>query len=219
MDAQKKEEKKSFTLHCLVFSGRVLKDSQLLEALDFEDDTKFIVVMPAEAKAAQPGSSCGPADAPAPAAAEAKKEETMDDAAASAPVATPAAASAEPAAGMSEIAADAASTLLSGQALEDVVMNIMDMDMGYERDQVGVLSVCWGLCYPRDLCRQRNDIVRHVPSARLTLQFTKLCTKFNILREKIFFVTKINSETFLSISQNLKVTRLQGCTQTKLSPC
>jgi hypothetical protein len=43
-----------------------------------------------------------------------------------------------------------------------------------------------------------------------------LCTKFKIFREKIFFVTKITSEKFLSISQNLKVTRLQGCTQTKL---
>jgi hypothetical protein len=34
--------------------------------------------------------------------------------------------------------------------------------------------------------------------------------------EKKKFVTKITSEKFLSISQNLKVTRLQGCTQTKL---
>jgi hypothetical protein len=31
-------------------------------------------------------------------------------------------------------------------------------------------------------------------------------------RKKIFFVSKVTSETFLSISQSLKVTRLQGCT-------
>jgi hypothetical protein len=55
-----------------------------------------------------------------------------------------------------------------------------------------------------------------VPSARLTLNSTKLCTKFKIFRKKIFFGTKVNSEAFLSSSQNLKVTRLQGCTKTKL---
>jgi hypothetical protein len=47
-----------------------------------------------------------------------------------------------------------------------------------------------------------------------------LCTpqnfaKFKILRKK-YFGTKVTSESFLSISQNLKVTRLQGGTQTKL---
>jgi hypothetical protein len=36
---------------------------------------------------------------------------------------------------------------------------------------------------------------------------------------KIFFGTKATSEAFLSISQNLKVTRLQGGTQTKLWTC
>jgi hypothetical protein len=55
-----------------------------------------------------------------------------------------------------------------------------------------------------------------VPSARLTLHFTKLCTKFKIFRKKIFFGIKVTSEAFLSSSQNLKVTRLQGCTKTKL---
>ncbi len=36
-----------------------------------------------------------------------------------------------------------------------------------------------------------------VPSARLTLHSTKLCTKFKIFRKKIFFVTnKVTSETF-----------------------
>ncbi len=54
-----------------------------------------------------------------------------------------------------------------------------------------------------------------VPSARLTLHSSKLGTKFKISRRKIFFVTKVTSETFLSIFQNLKPTRLQGCTQTK----
>jgi hypothetical protein len=59
-----------------------------------------------------------------------------------------------------------------------------------------------------------------VPSARLTLHSTKLCTKFKIFRrEKFFFGTKVTSEAFLSISQILKVTRLQGGTQTKLWTC
>jgi hypothetical protein len=58
--------------------------------------------------------------------------------------------------------------------------------------------------------------LQKVPSSRLTLHSTKLCTKFKILREKIFFGTKVTSEAFLSISQDMKVTRLQGGTQTKL---
>jgi hypothetical protein len=33
---------------------------------------------------------------------------------------------------------------------------------------------------------------------------------------KIFFGTKVTSKAFLSISQNLKVTWLQGCSQMKL---
>jgi hypothetical protein len=51
----------------------------------------------------------------------------------------------------------------------------------------------------------RTSIVRiwktlsHIPSARLTLHFTKLCTKFKIFRKKRFFVTKVTSDTFLSI--------------------
>jgi hypothetical protein len=49
-----------------------------------------------------------------------------------------------------------------------------------------------------------------------------LCTPQNFaqsskfLGKKIFFDTKVTSEAFLSIFQNLKVTRLQGGTQTKL---
>jgi hypothetical protein len=42
-----------------------------------------------------------------------------------------------------------------------------------------------------------------VPSASLTLHSTKLCTKFKIFRKNIFFVTKVTSETFVSISQIL----------------
>jgi hypothetical protein len=57
-----------------------------------------------------------------------------------------------------------------------------------------------------------------VPSARLTLHSTKLCMKFKIFRKRIFVGTKVTSEAFLSISQNLKVTGLQGGTQTKLLP-
>jgi hypothetical protein len=40
--------------------------------------------------------------------------------------------------------------------------------------------------------------------------------KVQIFRKKISFGAKVTSEVFLSISQNLKVTRLQGGTQTKL---
>jgi hypothetical protein len=69
------------------------------------------------------------------------------------------------------------------------------------------------------------DILHNAPlcvkimSARLTLHSTKLCTKFKIYRKKIFFGSKVTSETFLSISQNLKFTRLHRGTQTKLWTC
>jgi hypothetical protein len=49
-----------------------------------------------------------------------------------------------------------------------------------------------------------------------------LCTSQNFahtskfLGKKYFLGTKVTSEAFLSIPQNLKVTRLQGGTQTKL---
>jgi hypothetical protein len=62
----------------------------------------------------------------------------------------------------------------------------------------------------------RKDWVHKVPSARLTLHSTKLCTEFKICRKKIFFCTKVTTEAFLSISQILKVTCIQGGTQTKL---
>ncbi len=56
------------------------------------------------------------------------------------------------------------------------------------------------------------------PGLLCTPQNTKLCTKFKIFRKKIFFGTKVTSEAFLSSSQNLKFTRLQGCTKTKRWP-
>ncbi len=59
----------------------------------------------------------------------------------------------------------------------------------------------------------------NIPLARLTLHSTKLCTNFKIFRKKIFVGTKVTSEAFLSISQNLKVTRLLGGTQRKLWTC
>jgi hypothetical protein len=40
--------------------------------------------------------------------------------------------------------------------------------------------------------------------------------KVHNFQEKFFFGTKVTSEAFLSISQNLNVTRLQGGTRTKL---
>ncbi len=57
---------------------------------------------------------------------------------------------------------------------------------------------------------------RQIPSDRLTLHSTKLCTKFKIFRKELFFGTNVTSKVLLSISQNLKVTGLQGCTKTKL---
>jgi hypothetical protein len=61
-------------------------------------------------------------------------------------IATPAWASAGAAgpAARSGIAAYAASALLTGQELENVVKNIMDMGRGYDRDQVRLLIVLWG---------------------------------------------------------------------------
>ncbi len=64
------------------------------------------------------------------------------------------------------------------------------------------------------------EMLKHaseVSSARLTLHSTKRCAKFKIFRKKIFLV--LRSEAVLSISQNFKVTRLQGCTQTKPWTC
>ncbi len=59
-----------------------------------------------------------------------------------------------------------------------------------------------------------------IPSARLTLRPTKLCTKFRIFWKKNFFGYKgYLWGIFMSISQNLKVTRLQGGRQTKLWTC
>jgi hypothetical protein len=43
----------------------------------------------------------------------------------------------------------------------------------------------------------------YILSARLTLHSTKLCIKFKIFREKTSFGTKVTSEAFLCISQNL----------------
>ncbi len=47
----------------------------------------------------------------------------------------------------------------------------------------------------------------------------KTLHKLQNFKEKIFFTTKDTSEAFLSISQNLKVKRLQGGTQKKLRTC
>ncbi len=66
--------------------------------------------------------------------------------------------------------------------------------------------------------QQLSLFIDNLPSARLTLHSTKLCTKCNIFRN-FFFGTKVTSEEFLSNSQNFKVTRLQGCTQTKFWSC
>jgi hypothetical protein len=68
-------------------------------------------------------------------------------------------------------------------------------------------GICFASDYSTAIC---------IPSARLTLHTTKLCMNFTMFRKSIFFGTKVTSEAFLSISQDLKVTRLQGGTQTKL---
>ncbi len=79
-------------------------------------------------------------------------------------------------------------------------------------------------CCQRRLRKGNNTYVRVavelMPSATLTLHSTKVCKEFKIFRNIIFFGTnKVTSEAFLSISRFLKVTRLQGCTQTKLWTC
>jgi hypothetical protein len=56
---------------------------------------------------------------------------------------------------------------------------------------------------------------QHLESYRRESQRVKLRWKTPKTR-KIFFGIKVTSEAFLSISKNLKVTRLQGGTQTKL---
>jgi hypothetical protein len=62
-------------------------------------------------------------------------------------------------------------------------------------------------CFKRNIYRQ--------PGLLCTPQ--DFAWKFKIFRKiKIFFGTKVTSEAFLSISPNLKVTGLQGGTQTKL---
>jgi hypothetical protein len=52
-------------------------------------------------------------------------------------------------------------------------------------------------------------------SLKLKKKYRQPGLKFKIFRKKIFFGTKV-SEAFSNISQNLKVTRLQEGTQTKL---
>jgi hypothetical protein len=49
--------------------------------------------------------------------------------------------------------------------------------------------------------------------------FHETLHNFEKFQGKIFFGTKVISEAFYSISQNLKVTRLRGGTQTKLCTC
>jgi hypothetical protein len=149
----------------LFSSGKILEDTQPLKDLGLEYEKKSIVIMVTKAKAAQPAASA----AAAPAAAEAKKGETMDTSAAPAAqppaAATPAAApaSAEPAA----VSGIAASTLLSGQELEDVVKNIMEM--GNNRDQVRA-STHHTSCLMHDLLFKTYDrttcvFVRYVLSS------------------------------------------------------
>ncbi len=58
-----------------------------------------------------------------------------------------------------------------------------------------------------------------LPSARLTLHFTKLCTNLKNVMKKSFLVLMLPLRHFEAFSQNLKATRLQGRTQTKLWTC
>jgi hypothetical protein len=46
-----------------------------------------------------------------------------------------------------------------------------------------------GICFIGSFQGEATEI----PSARLTLHSTKLCTNFKIFRKKLFFVTKVNS--------------------------
>jgi hypothetical protein len=57
-----------------------------------------------------------------------------------------------------------------------------------------------------------------IPSATLTFHSTKLCKEFNVSKKKKIG-TEVTSEAFSSISQDLKVTGLQGGPQTKPCTC
>jgi hypothetical protein len=69
------------------------------------------------------------------------------------------------------------------------------------------------------------DRITNWPTGVAYRQPGLLCTSRNFaqikknVRKKISFGTKVTSESFLSISQNLKATRLKGCTQAKLWTC
>jgi hypothetical protein len=62
------------------------------------------------------------------------------------------------------------------------------------------------------------DCLYELPSARLTSHFTKLSTYINNVRKKKKFLV-LRFLVLRCISQNLKATRLQGCTQTELWTC
>jgi chitin synthase len=79
---------------------------------------------------------------------------------------------------------------------------------------VNLNNVSWGT--REVLTKKTKAVSEQTMSARLTFHSTKLRKKFKIFRKNIFFGTRITSEAFLSISQHLKVTRLQGGTQAKL---
>jgi hypothetical protein len=70
-------------------------------------------------------------------------------------------------------------------------------------------------------CRHGCTLWIKLPSARLTCTPQNFAQSSKFLGKKYFLIllTKVTSEAFLSIPQNLKVTRLQGCTQTKLWTC
>ncbi len=62
------------------------------------------------------------------------------------------------------------------------------------------------------LCNRCHDL----PSARLICTPRNFAQSSKFLGKTSFFGTKVTSESFLSISQNLKVTRPQGGTQMKI---
>jgi hypothetical protein len=91
----------------------------------------------------------------------------------------------------------------------------MDYGCDYDEKKRWYGATSWWYHHLADVCgsprmpainTQKNTYARAtpiIPSARLILHFTKLCTNLKNDREKRFLCTKVTSEAFLSISPKI----------------
>ncbi len=98
--------------------------------------------------------------------------------------------------------------MINAQTVDFFVMSLRKVSKPrfsnlFSEEKQGLMSI--GIRYCSKFLSHLN--VCKLPSARLTLHSTKVCTKLKIFRKKIFFGTKVTSEAVSSICQNLKVTR------------